>query len=272
MSEASVPNPAQVYDDYQGPALATPSAKILLERASIKRGESVLDLACGTGRATRLVVPLLGESGYLAALDISSAMLSVARAVPQLATASVDWREGDAGDLPFPENTFDLVVCNQGLQFFPDREGALREVRRVLKSGGRFVANTWFGLDRQPVRGPLLEAIANRLGVPTSAASPQFSLGEEAELRSLLEEAGFQEVDISVHTIDAHYDSFTECVEKSFIAAAAFVPAFADLGQKERSRIVSAVNEEMATTLAQYIDVDGAFNAPQPTNVAVART
>jgi hypothetical protein len=65
------------------------------------------------------------------------------------------------------------------------------------------------------------------------------------------------------------YDSFTECVEKSFIA---HVPAFAKLGQKERSRIVSAVNEEMATTLARYVDEGGAINFPQPTNVAVART
>ena len=187
----------------------------------MRPGESVLDLACGTGRVTRQLVRLLGVGSYLAALDNSAAMLGFARNVVGPADADVDWREDDAANLPFENATFDLVICQQGLQYFSDREAALHEVRRVLKPGGRFALR----LDRQPIRGPLHDAFSRHLGVPSSTVAPPFAFGNAAMIRTLLINVGFRDVEITVDTIEAHFPSASQYVEQQFNAAARTAPA-----------------------------------------------
>ncbi len=114
-------NPAQAYESYFVPALFVPWTAVLLEHAAPRPGERVLDVACGTGVVARNAAPLVGSEGKVAALDISPAMLDVARSLPAPAGARIDWHEGSALALPFPSEAFDLVLCQQGLQFFPDR-------------------------------------------------------------------------------------------------------------------------------------------------------
>ncbi len=92
-------------------------------------------MACGTGIVARYATPLLGAEGSVVALDVSPDMLAVARALPEPAGAAVEWQEGDATSLALPDSAFDLVLCQQGLQFFPDRAAAVREMRRVLAPG-----------------------------------------------------------------------------------------------------------------------------------------
>jgi len=97
----------------------------------------VLDVACGTGIVARQAAPLVGADGQVVALDMNPAMLAVARALPAPSGATIHWREGDAMDLPFEDGAFDVVLCQHGLQFVPDRARAVREMRRVLAPGGR---------------------------------------------------------------------------------------------------------------------------------------
>jgi len=104
-------SPAEVYERYLSCAIADPWTRVLLELASPKPGERVLDIACGTGSVARQVAPMVGISGQVLALDINSEMLEVGRAQPPPAGASILWQEGDATRLELPGDAFDLVLC-----------------------------------------------------------------------------------------------------------------------------------------------------------------
>jgi SAM-dependent methyltransferase len=196
-------------------------------------------------------------------------MIDVARSVPELARANVDWREADASSLPFGDATFDLVTCQQSLQFFPDRLAALKEFRRVLKSGGRFVANTWLGLNEQPTQGPLRSEFSREFGIPEAAAATPFSLGDSEEIRALLVEAGFSQVTVEIHPFRATYPSAAMWAEHQFTVAAATMPAYADISVSDRRRGLTAVNEKIAPVLAPYLNDDGSFTAIEPMNIAI---
>ena len=124
---ADIESPAEVYERYLGRAIADPFTRVLLDCAGPQPGERVLDLAAGTGSVARHVAPIVGTEGRVVAVDINAAMLAVGRALPAPAGPPVEWREGDAVDLDLPDQSFDLVLCQQGLQFFPDRAAAVRE-------------------------------------------------------------------------------------------------------------------------------------------------
>jgi ubiquinone/menaquinone biosynthesis C-methylase UbiE len=121
-------NAEEVYERYLVPAIFGPWAADLVALAAPQPGEHVLDVACGTGVVVRLVAPHVGPRGHVVGLDLHAGRLAVARALPPAPGAVVEWREGDALALPFAEAVFDLVCCQQGLQFFPDRRTALREM------------------------------------------------------------------------------------------------------------------------------------------------
>src|SRR4051794_20155650 len=106
-------NPAEVYEQYLGASIADPFTRVLLQCAAPKHGERVLDLASGTGSVARHVAPLIGTEGRVVALDVSPAMLAVGTAMPVSGGAGIEWQEGDALSLAFPDQAFDLVLCQQ---------------------------------------------------------------------------------------------------------------------------------------------------------------
>jgi ubiquinone/menaquinone biosynthesis C-methylase UbiE len=118
-------DPAETYEPYLGPAIAHPWTRVLLEIAAPQRVERILDVACGTGSAARHVAPMVGIEGKVVALDVSPAILAVARALPEPSGATIEWLEGNAIHLEVPSGAFDLVLCQQGLQFFPDRAACI---------------------------------------------------------------------------------------------------------------------------------------------------
>jgi SAM-dependent methyltransferase len=111
ISQQQSPTPAEMFDQYFGPALFTPWAHVLLEYAAPQPGERVLDLACGTGTVARHVVPVVGATGKVVAVDISPDMLAAARSHPAPEGAPIEWRAGDATSLDLPDDAFDLVLC-----------------------------------------------------------------------------------------------------------------------------------------------------------------
>lgn len=117
---------AETYEHYLAAAIAHPFTRVLLEYASPRAGERVLDVACGTGSVARHVAPFVGNSGKMVALDVKADRLRVARTLPMPAAAVIEWLEGDATRLELPDGSFDLVVCQQSLQFFGDRAAAMR--------------------------------------------------------------------------------------------------------------------------------------------------
>src|ERR1700751_727028 len=127
---------AEIYHRYLVPAIASLRATDLIYRAAPRPGERVLDVACGTGVVARLAAERMG-SGRVVGLDINAGMLAVAQSLPSVATRPIEWQEGSALALPFSDDAFDLILCQFGLQFFPDKPAALGEMRRVLAPSGR---------------------------------------------------------------------------------------------------------------------------------------
>ncbi len=248
--------PAEAYERYLVPALFVPWTKVLLEHAAPQPGERVLDVACGTGDVARHVAPQVGLSGAVVALDISPAMLAVARSVPPTEGATIVWQEGSALALPFPAGAFDLVLCQQGVQFFPDRVTATREMRRVLGPHGRVALSVWQTIHHQPVYEALYSAIARQLGTTVAAIATPFSLGDPDELHALLTAAGFQRVEVAPVTLTVRFPEPARFVQHTVLAAAAAVPVFAQMDAVARTVLVETVAREIESMLRAYIADD----------------
>ena len=269
MSQQQSPNPAEVYEQYFGPALFSPFARVLLEYAAPQPGERVLDVACGTGIVTRHVAPMVGTAGRVVGLDISSAMLAVARALPVPGGATIAWQEGNALTLALPDNAFDLVLCHQGVQFFPNRGAAAQEMRRVLTTGGRAVLGAWQDLQRHPVFAAVYEATARRLNAPISAVALPFVFGDAAALRALLSAAGFHRIEITPRSLTVDFPSPERFVQLTVLGSAATNPTFAQLDTAARDALVEAVALESEATVRQYREGDRLI-FPMSTHIAVA--
>ena len=190
---------AENYQRHFVPAISTPVSVDLLRTADLKPGERVLDVACGTGLITRLAAEQVGPTGTVTGVDIAPDMIDVAKAVPAPVGSHIDWQVGDATALPFPDGSFDVVLCQMGLMFLEDRVEALREIRRVLTAGGRLVVNTPGSI--QPLfelmEQAIVEHISPELGGFVRAI---FSLHDPGVVGSLLRDAGLK--DVSVDGVD----------------------------------------------------------------------
>ena len=131
----------KLYDSHLVPLIFEPYAKDLTARLKQRPVSRVLEIAAGTGVATREMAAALPADVAIVATDLNQAMLDQAALVGT--KRPVEWRQADAMSLPFPDATFDAVVCQFGVMFFPDKPKAFAETRRVLKPGGRFIFNVW---------------------------------------------------------------------------------------------------------------------------------
>ena len=192
----------QAYDSIIA-RLFTPWARDLIDRLAPQPGCAALDVACGPGTVTRVLAERIGPSGRVVGTDISPAMLAVARSKPvDAGSAPLEWIEAPAAPLPLPDAAFDVVTCQQGLQFFPDKVGALAEVRRVLRPGGRALVAVWTRIEDQ-VFGYLRDAMANVISVEIAERflGPYLLTGEEAA--ECARRAGFDSVSVERVTLPA---------------------------------------------------------------------
>lgn len=186
---------AENYQRYFVPTIGAPVAEDLIAVADIGTGERVLDVACGTGVVTRLAAERAGSAGRVAGLDANPGMLAVARSETPSALP-VDWHEANAEEIPLPDDSFDVVLCQMGLQFMANKLGALREMRRVLAPGGRVLVT---------VPGPkpdlftvMTDALSRHFG-PEAASFGDlvFSMHDAEELAGLMRSSGFRDVDVT---------------------------------------------------------------------------
>jgi SAM-dependent methyltransferase len=201
---------ASAYEALFVPALFGQWAPRVADAAQIRPGQRVLDVACGTGVLAREVTLRIGSSGRVAGIDPSPGMVAVAK---QFAPA-VEWREGVAESLPFPDQSFDAIVSQFGLIFFTDRRQALREMLRVLAPGGRLAVAVWDSLDNIPAYASevaLLEQTADRRAA--DALRAPFVLGNRKDLTTLFSEAGVASADITTHHGAAQFPSIRTMVE-----------------------------------------------------------
>jgi SAM-dependent methyltransferase len=189
---------AENYERYFGPVIPTPLAGELLEVAAPRPGERVLDVACGTGIVARLASQRVGSRGTVSGVDINAGMLAVARRLAP-AGRSIEWHEAPAEELPLPDGSVDVVLCQLGLMFVADKEAALREMRRVLAPDGRVAILV-------PARAPQAfldfeAALTDHIGPEAGAfVGFVFSLGDPGRLRELVSSAGFRDVAVETRT------------------------------------------------------------------------
>lgn len=229
---------AESYERYFVPAIGEPAARLLIAAARPASGERVLDVACGTGIASRLAVESVGPDGAVVGLDLDPGMLEVARRV---SPDSIDWHEASAEEIPFAPESFDLVLCSISLQFFPRKEQAVREMHRVLVPGGRVV---WCTPGPTP---PFFQAIghalANHVGPGASMfVDAVFSLYDSTEAHALMQDAGFDRVDVQTTTVPLRVDPPADFLWQ-YAQSTPLAGAVAVLGESERAALEAEVVE-----------------------------
>ncbi|WP_426669791.1 class I SAM-dependent methyltransferase [Mucilaginibacter sp. McL0603] len=186
---------AENYDFYLGPILFEPYARYLSSKIDTANVKSVLEIACGTGRVTRHIRKTLPADIKFTATDISNDMLNVAKR--ELDNKQIDFQTEDAQNLSFPDNSFDLVICQFGMMFLPDKKKGFEEIYRVLTPGGKFMFFTW----DNTLSMPLFRLLVNDLVVPhfededTTRFFVPFSLHQPKVLTDWMKSAGFKNIE-----------------------------------------------------------------------------
>ena len=240
-------NPAEGYESYMVPTLFGPCSRILIQEANPKPGERVLDVGCGTGIVAREVASRLAATATVTAVDLSTNMLAVARAVAAGEGLTIEWCEGNAEQLPFRDNAFDLVLCQFALMFVVDKAAALSEMRRVVSGSGRVLISVWQGLDRHPFYQTLHNVIQQRLGM--SALQEIFALGDADALRGLALAAGFRFVEIKPFSLTARFPNPEAFIAGEIEVDTAAIPSMQHLDSKAREAIVRAITKDMQPPL-----------------------
>ena len=183
------------YDRYLGPAFFHGYADDLAGRLTLKPDMRVLEAACGTGIVTRRLLDRMRGHGVLVATDLNEAMIAHGRSHISADPGLLEWQTADATKLPFPDGSFDAVVCQFGLMFCPDKAAGVREAFRVLKPGGRYLFNVWDVMAHNPIARIAHETAATFFPAdPPMFYTVPFSLHDPEPIRALLGQAGFGEI------------------------------------------------------------------------------
>ena len=183
------------YDRYMVPLIFEPYASDIAQRAASLSPRAVLETATGSGVVTRALAPRLPRAASYVATDLNQPMIDYA-ASQQPNDTRITWRQADALALPFEDGTFDLVCCQFGAMFFPDRVSGYREARRVLKPGGHFLFNVWDRIEQNVFADDVTNALAEVFpnDPPRFLARTPHGYHDPALIRWELKEAGFSEV------------------------------------------------------------------------------
>lgn len=239
------------YDRYLGrwSRLTVPD---LLAAANITQGYRVLDVATGTGEAAAMATPVVGDTGFVVGADISLEMVTSARA---RLDALLYWPvNADGQALPFKGGAFDAVICQLGLQFFPDPAAGLSEFRRVVRDGGTVAVCVNATPDRLPMWGNLRDALDRFLTQEQrNVLAMSWSLADRVRLERLFNDAGFQDIRVEQFRREGTIDGFDDYWSPIEEGVGQIPQTYRALGEADRR----AVREEVRARLAQYETRDG---------------
>lgn len=245
MNEVSFP---QMYERWLVRPLFQPWAEMTLDEVELSDGDRVLDVACGTGIVARVAQKRLGKGGYVVGIDTSRDMLAVAHAV----APDIEWREGNASALPLKDDErFDVVACQQGLQFFPDKPAAAAQMRRALAEGGRLAVTTWRSDDEIPFFRELRQVAEQRLG---AISDRRHGFGDAAAIEALLRDAGFKEVRSKVLSRTIRFEVGAPLLRLNAMALVGMSAADKAMTDQERKELVEKVVGDSVPIQQAYTD------------------
>lgn len=244
----ATPGFAEMYERYLVEPLFRPWAEVVLQRLEPTAAERLLDVACGTGIVARLARQRLGGEARVVGVDLNPQMLVVARAI----APDINWREGNAGALPVGDaEKFDVVVCQQGLQFFPDKAAAVREMRRVMAPGGRLAIATWRPLTEIPLLQELHRVAERHVG---SVVDRRHSFGDAAGLERLLADAGFHDVRVETLSRKIRIADPAVFVRLNAMAIVGMSAGAAAMGEAKRAEAATVIAGDSSEVLLPYMD------------------
>jgi SAM-dependent methyltransferase len=268
MSQAVDTAAAEAYEEHMVPGMFLGWTRKLVAAAAPKPGESVLDVACGTGIGARLAAAAMNGEGYVAGLDLDAGVIAHAHRLAEREGHNIDWRAASALEMPFGDASFDVCLCLQGLQFFPDRVKGLREIRRVMKGGGRLVASLWAALDANKGHQAVVQAL-EALGVDATAAKRACSFAVPADIEAAAREAGFAYIMVASSEGLSEFASIDSFLVGMTRGSPSTRHAVAQLGEADRGRFEAMVS----AALKPYVIEDGGgrLSYPMRTQVLFAR-
>ncbi len=250
---------AETYERRFVPALFTDWARMLVDAVDPSPGQTLLDVACGTGIVARTAVDRMGGAG-VTGVDLNHAMLTVAARVEP----RVDWRQGDVGALPFPDGAFDIVTCQMAMMFFPDRVSALREMRRVAVADATVGVVVPAALDDQPAYRVFVDVAARHVG-PSALAllGAYWACGDVDELTGWFRAAGLVDIAVRTHSAVAGFASAEDLVVTEVEGS--------PLAERLDAETYGRIRTESAAELARFVDDAGVFAPPLVGHIVTAR-
>jgi SAM-dependent methyltransferase len=254
------PEQAEAYEELYVPALFAQWSPLLIDIAGIARGQRVLDVACGTGVAARTAADRVGSTGSLVGLDLNPAMLEVAART----RSDIEWRQGDASDLPFPDQEFDAVLCQSAVFFFPDVDLAFSEMARVVRRGGSVAIQTYAALDDQPGFKDF-DGVVRRIapGAALQLLDTYWAAGDLPGLCTSLERAGLSVVETRTTLGTARYGSVERLVESEVKGT--------PLADRLTDRQIEQIRIELSALFTRFLNPDGELEMPIRAHLVGAR-
>jgi SAM-dependent methyltransferase len=258
----------QAYEDVLVGAVFIPWGEYLLDAVGVTEGKCLLDVATGPGTLARLASPRLGPAGYVLATDLSDAMLAIAEAKGSVPSgARIEYRLSPAVPLDVPGAAFDVVCCQHGLQFFPDRLRALEEMRRALRDGGRLGLAVWAGIELCPPFAAVRDAVHEVMGAASAEryANGPWGLHAPAVLAELVASAGFMDVSVEEIRQPVRFEAGPGQLDRS-LAASGLAAEIAGLPSDQRTALACAI----ADNLLGLTDSSGAVASHLTSQIVLA--
>jgi len=231
------------YDQYLGPFIFEPYAIDLASRINTENLESILEIACGTGRLTNHLIKKLSSNTKLIATDLNEDMLSFAQ--QKIDNSKVTFQVANAQELPFEDNIFDLLICQFGIMFFPEKLNALKEMARVLKPTGEILFSTWDKIENNPIIYSTSNTIASFFKTnPPEFLTVPFSMFDTQAIENLLQNAGFKNIAIE-HIKMTGESPNAEDVTMGFVKGNPILQEIADRDATLPEKIIKAVKNNI---------------------------